>query len=88
MKCFWGIMISVCIAVYNGENFLEAQVNSILPQLSAEDEIVVSDDCSTDSSLSILKAGAMRAYGSSEIRKRLRPYLTMQERASAPPAEI
>ncbi|MFA6623013.1 MAG: glycosyltransferase family 2 protein [Fibrobacteraceae bacterium] len=48
-------MISVCIAVYNGQKFLEAQVRSILPQLSAEDEIVVSDDCSTDSSLPILK---------------------------------
>lgn len=48
-------MISVCIAVYNGQKFLEAQVRSILPQLSADDEIVVSDDCSTDSSLNVLK---------------------------------
>lgn len=62
-------MISVCIAVYNGEKFLEAQVNSILPQLSAEDEIVVSDDCSTDSSLSILKAmgdARIRIIGNTE----------------------
>ena len=40
--------ISVCMATHNGERFLEAQMRSILDQLSAPDEIVVVDDCSTD----------------------------------------
>lgn len=41
-------MISVCIATYNGENFIRQQLMSILPQLSEDDEIVISDDHSTD----------------------------------------
>lgn len=46
--------ISVCIATYNGADFIEAQIRSILPQLSLDDEIVISDDSSTDSTLKII----------------------------------
>ena len=48
-------MVSVCIATYNGEKYLRQQIESILPQLSKEDEIVISDDCSTDRTVEILK---------------------------------
>ena len=48
-------MISVCLATYNGECYIEEQIRSILPQLSADDEIVVSDDMSTDKTLQIIK---------------------------------
>lgn len=41
-------MISVCIATYNGENYIRQQLMSILLQLSEDDEIVVSDDHSRD----------------------------------------
>ena len=37
-------MISVCLAAYKGEKYIEEQIRSILPQLSFEDEIIVSDD--------------------------------------------
>lgn len=37
-------MISVALAAYKGEKYIEEQLRSILPQLSHEDEIVVSDD--------------------------------------------
>ena len=40
--------VSVCMATYNGERFLHAQMRSILDQLSPLDEIIVVDDCSTD----------------------------------------
>jgi glycosyltransferase involved in cell wall biosynthesis len=36
------------MAAYNGARFIEAQVQSILPQLAASDEIVIVDDCSHD----------------------------------------
>lgn len=36
--------ISVVIAAYNGEKFIEQQLDSILKQLKQEDEIIVSDD--------------------------------------------
>lgn len=41
-------MISVCIATYNGARYLEQQLRSILPQLTASDEVIVSDDGSSD----------------------------------------
>ncbi|WP_155483153.1 glycosyltransferase, partial [Vibrio harveyi] len=36
-------MISVCIATYNGLNYFEQQLTSILNQLSDSDEIVIVD---------------------------------------------
>lgn len=56
-------MISVCIATYNGEAYIAEQVDSILSQLSDEDEIVISDDHSTDRTLQIL-----RSYNDPRIR--------------------
>lgn len=41
-------MISVCIATYNGEKYIKEELLSILPQLSSDDEIIISDDGSTD----------------------------------------
>lgn len=37
-------MVSVVMAVYKGDKFIEEQILSILPQLKNEDEIIVSDD--------------------------------------------
>lgn len=48
-------MISVCIATHNGEKYIKEQVDSIISQLAAEDEIVVSDDGSTDNTISLLE---------------------------------
>lgn len=48
-------MISVCIATHNGEKNIKEQLDSILCQLSPEDEVVISDDGSTDSTLEIIK---------------------------------
>lgn len=48
-------MISVCIATYNGEKYIAKQLQSILSQLGPEDEIVVSDDGSTDKTIEIIE---------------------------------
>jgi len=48
--------ISVCIATYNGEKYIHAQIASILSQLGKDDEIVISDDSSTDRTVEIIKA--------------------------------
>lgn len=48
-------MISVCIPTYNGELFLKEQLDSILNQSTTVDEIIVSDDSSTDSTVEIIK---------------------------------
>lgn len=49
-------MISICIATYNGARYIAEQLASILKQLSAEDEVVVSDDGSTDGTLDIVRS--------------------------------
>lgn len=48
-------MISVCIPTYNGERYIQAQLESILFQLNDFDEIIITDDCSTDNTISIIK---------------------------------
>lgn len=47
--------VSVAMATYNGEKYLQQQVDSILSQLSSEDELIISDDHSTDKTLSIIE---------------------------------
>ncbi|PTB96810.1 alpha-L-Rha alpha-1,3-L-rhamnosyltransferase [Marivirga lumbricoides] len=47
--------ISVCLASYNGENYIEEQINSILCQLDNGDELIISDDSSTDNTVEIIK---------------------------------
>lgn len=49
-------MRSVCMATFNGEKYIREQLDSILPQLRDDDELVVSDDASTDSTLAIIKS--------------------------------
>ena len=48
-------LISVCMATFNGEKYLKEQIDSILVQLQSEDELIISDDGSTDGTPKILK---------------------------------
>ena len=47
--------ISVCMATYNGEKYIAAQLQSILGQLGDNDEIIISDDSSTDRTIEIIE---------------------------------
>lgn len=49
-------MISVCIATHNGAHYIKEQIGSILCQLGINDEIIISDDGSTDNTIDILLA--------------------------------
>lgn len=49
-------MRSICMATYNGAKFIKEQVDSILPQLRDDDELIVSDDASKDNTLEILES--------------------------------
>lgn len=46
--------VSIVMATYNGEKYLEEQLDSVLCQLSNDDELVVSDDGSKDKTLEII----------------------------------
>lgn len=48
--------ISVCIPTYNGEKYIKEQIESILCQIGDNDEIIISDDNSTDKTINILKS--------------------------------
>ncbi len=48
--------ISVCIATYNGSRFIKKQLESILRQLSEDDEVIISDDGSTDDALDVINS--------------------------------
>ena len=49
-------LVSVIVPVYNAERYLKESVNSILQQTYRRLEILICDDCSTDSSWEISKA--------------------------------
>lgn len=47
-------MNSVCIATYNGEKYIYDQLSSILSQINIDDEVIISDDNSTDNTIQII----------------------------------
>ncbi len=47
--------LSVALCTFNGSSFIEQQINSILNQSIKVDEIIICDDQSTDTTISILK---------------------------------
>ena len=53
--------ISIALCTYNGVAFLDDQLASLISQSRQPDEVVVCDDCSTDSSVALLKEFAATA---------------------------
>lgn len=47
--------ISVCIATYNGAEFVVRQLESVLNQLSSDDEVIVIDDLSKDNTVQLVR---------------------------------
>ena len=69
-----GVKISVVVCTYNGEKFLAAQLQSILDQTHPPDDIIVSDDGSSDSTLDIVGEFCSRDSGAKK------PQWTVQSR--------
>lgn len=53
-------LISIVLATYNGEKFIRQQIESILEQDYDNLEIIIIDDCSTDTTVSIVQEYAKR----------------------------
>lgn len=56
-------IISVAMASYNGEKYIKEQIDSIIMQLNKNDEIIISDDGSTDATIKIINS-----YNDSRIK--------------------
>jgi glycosyltransferase involved in cell wall biosynthesis len=50
-----GSKVSIAMAVYNGERFIQEQLDSFLRQIRLPDELVVSDNASTDRTVEIVR---------------------------------
>ncbi len=48
--------VSVCMAAYNSDRYIEEQIRSIIPQLQPQDEIVIVDDASTDCTPQVIRS--------------------------------
>ncbi len=48
--------VSVCMATFNGEKYIGPQIETILSQLRKNDELVISDNGSTDNTIEIIKS--------------------------------
>lgn len=53
-------MISVALCSYNGEKYIEQQLDSIFSQSMHVDEVVICDDCSKDSTCNIVESYTAR----------------------------
>jgi glycosyltransferase involved in cell wall biosynthesis len=60
MESCTGPRVSICLPVFNGEQYLAAAIESALSQTFSDLELVVVDDCSTDQSLQIIEQYASR----------------------------
>lgn len=47
--------ISICMGIYNGENFIEEQLHSLLNQTHPADEVILCDDGSEDNTVSVIQ---------------------------------
>ena len=52
--------VLILLATYNGQKYIEKQLNTILAQTDVDIEILISDDNSTDNTLSLLNNYAKR----------------------------
>ena len=47
--------LSICLATYNGVQFVVRQLDTVIKQLQDIDEIIVVDDCSTDDTVQFIQ---------------------------------
>lgn len=66
--------ISIAMATYNGEKYLKEQLDSFVQQTRQPDELVVTDDCSTDGTLGLLKTFAKTAPFDVAVHQNQRNY--------------
>lgn len=61
--------ISIALASYNGEKYISEQLESLASQSKLPDEVVISDDCSTDNTIKLINEFSINAPFKIEIYK-------------------
>lgn len=74
-------LVSIALCTYNGERFLQEQIDSILTQTYHNIEIIVVDDCSQDTTVSILEHYASIVNLRYVINEKNRGFVKSFERA-------
>lgn len=80
--------ISVCIATFNGEVYIREQLDSILIQLGQNDEVIISDDLSTDTTLDIVRDYKDPRIKILSTNKRLGTVLNFEQALASSQGEI
>ena len=79
------VRVSVCMATYNGEAYMRAQLESILAGLEPQDEVVIVDDASSDGTVELLNAltdPRVSVYARAENRGYVRTFEEALSRAT------
>lgn len=66
-------MIDILLAAYNGEQYIEEQIDSIIAQTSNDWRLIVQDDCSTDNTPNIIEKYAKQYPNKIFCHKRTTP---------------
>jgi len=61
--------ISIALASYNGEKYISEQLESLASQSKLPDEVVISDDCSTDNTIKLINEFSINAPFKIELHK-------------------
>ena len=61
--------ISIALASYNGEKYILDQLKSFANQSKIPDEVIISDDCSTDNTIKLIKQFSIKAPFRIEIHQ-------------------
>ena len=69
LEGIYTIKVSIALTTYNGERYLQEQLNSFLHQTRLPDEIIACDDCSTDRTMDVLEFFAKSALFGDSIYK-------------------
>jgi glycosyltransferase involved in cell wall biosynthesis len=84
--------VSVCMATWNGAKFLPEQLDTLIPQLTFGDEVVVVDDGSSDETMEILKRAADESKAAviriHQNERRLGPIWTFERALSLASGDI
>ena len=77
--------ISVCMATYNVEKYIKEQLDSILCQIVENDEVIISDDSSTDNTVEIIKAfsdNRIKIYKNTKVKGYTKNFENALEKAN------